>query len=183
MSRMFFALAIVLLLVPAAGRAQEAFTPLESGLKVGQKVAVTADGRKEVVKGKITRLDEASIALHDGRLLHELRAADIWRIERPKDRIWNGVGYGFGVGFAAGFIAVMADPCHPGEWCILSGPSAAAGVGVLAGGVGAGIGALTDALTSDRRVVFERSTRSGTSASILPIVGHGRRGVRVSVRF
>ena len=182
MSRTFFALGVVLLLVPASLRAQETFTPLQSGLKVGQKVSVTADGG-EVVKGKIVRLDEASIAIADGRVSRELRALDVQRVERPKDRIWNGAGYGFGIGFAAGFVSVMADPCDPGRWCIFSGPSVATGVGLLAGGIGAGIGAVTDAVVSHRRVVFDRSTGSGTTTSIMPIVGRAHGGVRVSVRF
>jgi hypothetical protein len=190
MSPTFFALVVVLLLVPATLRAQETFTPLQSGLKVGQKISVmvdvpcpTAECGEELVKGRIAKLDETSIAIHDGRASRQLHSVDVRRIERPKDRVWNGVGYGFAVGFSAGFIAVISDGCNPGEWCILHGPSVATGLGLLAGGVGAGIGALTDAAISKRRVIFDRSRSSAMSASISPIVGRGQGGVRVSLSF
>jgi hypothetical protein len=188
MSRL--SLALVVLLAPATLCAQEAFAPLESGLKVGQKVSVLADAPcaaepcpGEFVKGKITRLTESSIVVHDGRRGHELSAFDVRLVERPKDRIWNGVLAGFGVGFVGGFVAVMSDGCEPGQWCILDGPSFAAAFGLLTGGVGAGIGALTDAAISGRRVVFHRAAPARVSASVAPIVGPRRGGVRVSLRF
>lgn len=188
MSRLSIALGV--LLVPATLGAQEVFTPLESGLKVGQKIYVFVDVPcaaepcpGEFVKGKITQLTESSLVVDDGRLGHDLRAFDVRRVERPKDRIWNGVLSGFGIGFGVGFVAVMSDGCAPGKWCIFDGPSFAAAAGLFTGGIGAGIGALTDAAISGRRVVFDRSAAGSVSTSIAPIVGPGRGGVRVSLRF
>jgi hypothetical protein len=184
------AIVLVVLLAPATVGAQEAFTPLGSGLKVGQKVYVVVDAPcaaepcpGEFVEGKITKLTASSLVVFDGRLGHELSAFDVRLVERPKDRIWNGVLAGFGVGFGVGFVAVMSDRCDPGQWCIFDGPSFAAAFGLLTGGVGAGIGALTDFAIAGRRVIFHRAAPRSVSTSIAPIVGPGRGGVRVSLRF
>src|SRR5687767_15046377 len=122
MSPTFFALVVVLLLLPATLRAQETFTPLQAALEVGQQISVmvdvpcpTAECGGELVEGRIPKLDETSIAIHDAPASRQLRAVVVRRIERPKGPVWDGVGYGFAFGFSAGFIAVIADGCNPGE--------------------------------------------------------------------
>jgi hypothetical protein len=185
-----FSMAFVLLLMSTSVRAQDTFTPLTSGLKVGQKVRILVDGTcgtaecpGEVVKGKIKEMAAESLVVDDGHARRELPAVNVRFVERPKDRIWNGVLAGFGVGFGVGFVSVMTDGCDPGEWCILDGPSFAAAVGLFGGAIGAGVGALTDFAISNRRVVFARSSENRVSTSISPIAGPGRGGIRVSVSF
>ena len=183
--------ALVLLLIPASLSAQETFAPLTAGLKPGEKVEILADapcatepcyGR--LITGRIRDLTATSIVLEAGRQRHELSAMDVRHVERPGDRIWNGVLAGFGIGFSVGFLAVIADGCDAGEWCILSGPSFAAAFGLLTGGVGSGIGALTDAAISKPRVVFDAgASPSRRVVNVAPIVGRGGSGVKVSVRF
>jgi len=188
MSRL--SIALVVLLSPAAVAAQESFNPLASGLKVGQKVYVLLDAPcaaepcpGEFVRGKIAKLTDSALVVHDGPVRHELSAFEVRRIERPKDRIWNGVAAGFAIGFGIGFVAVMSDGCEPGQWCIFDGPSFAAAAGLLSGGIGAGIGALTDFAISGRRVVFDRASARGAIATISPLAGPRLGGVRVSLRF
>ena len=117
MSRLY--LAVVLFIVPATLRAQEAFTPLDLGLTVGETIRVLVDTPcatnacpGELVKGKVAKLSDASLVVDDGRQRRELAAPDVRYIERPRDRIWNGLLAGFVVGFAVGFGSVMLDGCE-----------------------------------------------------------------------
>jgi hypothetical protein len=56
-------------------------------------------------------------------------------------------------------------------------------VGSVFGGVGAGIGAITDALVSRRRVVFVRPATRARAATVTPIVSTNGGGIRVGVSF
>jgi hypothetical protein len=185
MSRLY--LAVVLFIVPATLSAQEAFAPLDSGLKVGEKVHVLVDAPcattacpGELVKGKVAKLSDASLVVDDGRQQRELAAPHVHYIERPRDRIWNGLLAGFAVGFAVGFGSVMLDSCDP---CLLDSSSFAAPAGILGGGIGAGIGAITDAVVSRQRVVFVRPATSRVLTSIAPGVGVHSGGVSLTIRF
>lgn len=157
------ALALLVLVGPASAFAQDVFTPQHSNLKAGQKVKVLMDGAcgdtscpPELVKGKIIDFTPESILVDSGRLRRELEAARIQFVERSRDGIWNGVLIGFAVGFSLGFVSVLADGCDPGQWCLFDGPSFAAAVGLLGGGIGAGVGAATDAMIAPHRVVYAR---------------------------
>ena len=185
MSRLY--LAVVLFIVPATLRAQEAFTPLDSSLKVGERIHVLVDGPcatdacpGELVQGKVAKLSDASLVVDDGRKRHELAAPDIRYIERPRDRIWNGLLAGFAVGVAVGVGSVMFDSCEP---CLVDSSSFAAAVGILGGGIGAGVGAITDALISRKRVVFVRPATSRVVTSIAPGIGVHGGGISLAVRF
>jgi hypothetical protein len=180
---------VVLVLVPALAYGQELFAPTEAGLTVGQKVRVVVDVScptetcaAAAVSGKIAKLSPESLVVDDGRMRHEFAALDVQRVERPKDRIWNGTLTGFGVGFGAGFVAAMADSCEAGQWCIFDGPSFAAAVGLFTGAIGAGIGALTDALISNPRLVFDRQ-RGSAKTTIMPQLGPRGGGLTLSVQF
>ena len=186
MSRLY--LAVVLFIVPATLRAQEAFTPLDSGLTVGETIHVLVDAPcatkacpGELVKGKVAKLSDASLVVDDGRKQRELAAPDVRYIERPRDRIWNGLLAGFAVGFAVGFGSVMLDGCD--EPCLFDSSSFAAAAGIVGGGIGAGVGAITDALISRQRVVFVRPATSRVVTSIAPGVGVHSGGVSLTVRF
>ena len=185
MQRLFVAFA--LLFVPASLEAQETFAPLDAGLKVGEKVHVLVDApcaaqkcSGELVKGRIAELSAESVVLSDGSNHRQVAVADVSYVERPADRLWNGVLAGFGVGFGAGFVAASAD-C--GSGCIFDGPGVATAVGLLFGGVGAGVGAISDALISRPRVVFVRSATGARVTTVTPMVGTKGSGIRVSVSF
>ena len=185
MSRLY--LAVVLFIIPATLRAQEAFTPLDSGLRVGEMIHVLVDEpcatkacSGELVKGKVAKLSDTLLVVDDGRKRHELAAPHVRYIERPRDRIWNGLLAGFAVGFAVGFGSVMLDSCEP---CLLDSSSFAAAAGILGGGIGAGIGAITDAVVSRQRVVFVRPATSRGVTSIAPDVSGHSGGIGLTVRF
>ena len=185
MSRLY--LAVVLFIVPATLWAQEAFTPLDSGLRVGETIHALVDAPcptkacpGELVKGKVAKLSDALLVVDDGRNRRELAAPDVRYIERPRDRIWNGLLAGFAVGFAVGFGSVMLDSCEP---CLVDASSFAAAAGILGGGIGAGVGAITDAMISRQRVVFVRPATSRVVTSIAPDVGVHSGGFSLTVRF
>jgi len=188
MSRLF--LATVLLVVPATLGAQETFTPLAAGLKPGEKVRILVDAPcataacpSRLVTGRIAELTATSLVLNDGRDRRELPAGEVRYVERPKDRIWNGVVAGFAVGFGAGFVTAIADGCDSNYGCLFDGPGFAAAVGLFFGGIGAGVGGITDALISRPRVVFVRPVTPGRAAIITPVVRVYGGGLGVSVRF
>ena len=188
MSRLY--LAVVLFIVPATLRAQEAFTPLDSGLTVGETIHVLVDAPcatkacpGELVKGKVAKLSDASLVVDDGGLKPaRVGGAGCSLFERPTDRIWNGLLAGFVVGFAVGFGSVMLDGCER-EPCLFDSSSFAAAAGIVGGGIGAGVGAITDALISRQRVVFVRPATSRVVTSIAPGVGVHSGGVSLTVRF
>jgi hypothetical protein len=131
----------------------------------------------ELIKGKVSELSTSSLVIDDGRVRHDLAVAKIAFVERRRDPIWNGMLIGFAVGFTAGFVAVYdGDECG-GWFCGFSGPGFAAGVGLLSGGIGAGVGALTDAVTTDRRIIFARSPAKA------PPTAQSARGIGFTVRF
>jgi hypothetical protein len=181
-------IALVCILCPVSVAAQ-GFAPLSSGLKVGQKVYVvmdapctTAECGGEFVAGRIWELTASSIVVNDGRNRYALPAVEVRRVERSGDRIWNGMLAGFAVGFGVGFVSVMAEGCDSNRGCLFGGPGWASLAGLFTGGIGAGVGTLTDALISGRRVVFDRPGESRKTV-ISPIVGARSGGIRVSVRF
>ncbi|MGB2715585.1 MAG: hypothetical protein WBC51_15490 [Vicinamibacterales bacterium] len=180
-------IALLLLAGPTSAFAQEIFSPSDSDLRIGQKVRVLVDGTcaaapcpSLLVKGKIAELASASLVVDEGPSQQELAAATIQFVERPRDRIWNGVLVGFAVGLSIGFVSVLADGCSPGEWCLFDGPSFAAAVGLLGGGIGAGVGAVTDAAISNHRVIFTRTAVPATNSSQGTA---SARGFSVRVRF
>jgi hypothetical protein len=177
-------IALILLAGPASAFGQDVFAPGASGLRIGQRVTVLIDGTcvstpcpTRLVTGKVTELSAQSLVVDDGREQRELAATTIAFVERPRDRIWNGALIGFAVGFSIGFVGVLADSCDRGEWCPFGGPSFASAVGLLTGGIGAGVGAVTDAVIPNRRVIFARNAPSAQSAS------SGAAPVTFSVRF
>jgi hypothetical protein len=178
-------IALVLLAGPASAFAQSVFDPGDSDLRIGQRVRVLVDGTchatpcpPELVKGKLAELSETSIVVDDGRIHRQLDTTKIAFLERPRDRIWNGVLIGFVLGFTCGFVSVMAEEPCDGWICPFSGPGFATALGLLSGGVGAGIGAITDASMSDARIVF---ARTAPRASASP--GTSVRAVSFTVRF
>ena len=180
-------IALVLLAGPTSAFAQDVFTPEDSGLRIGQRVTVLIDGTcvrppcpTQLITGKIAELSAASLVIDAGRERRKLAATTIAYVERPRDRIWNGALIGFAAGFSIGFVGVLADSCDRGSWCPFGGPSFASAVGLLTGGIGAGVGAVTDAAISHHRVIFARSASSRQDANSHAA---GARRVAFSVRF
>ena len=175
-------LALILLAGPASAFGQDVFDPDDSSLKIGQTVRVLVDGTcasapcsRELVKGRVAELSAASLVIDDGRVQRALAAVKIAYVERPRDRVWDGALIGFAIGFSIGFVGVLADPCDQGAWCPLGGPSFASAVGLLTGGIGAGVGTVIDVALSRHRVIFVRTAPNPAAATA--------RSIALSVRF
>jgi hypothetical protein len=97
------------------------------------------------------------------------------------DPLWNGTVIGMTVGFAAGFLTLAAYNAKE----TASGPIWDAeaigyytGAGLIGAGIGAGMGALIDALNTRGP-----SAPSTSPVQISPLLGNERRGAVVSLRF
>jgi hypothetical protein len=170
------------LLVPVSALAQpQAATVSELGhsLKPGERLTVTGriDGDIRSVRGRSTLLADALLIERDDvRYTFSLDAIE--RIERPKDRIWNGALIGYAAGFTPFALAEIECQRSPGCW---EGLPFAVGL-VIAGPIGFGIGALTDALIHRPTLVYANDGSRGTM-SVSPLITHGGAGVRISVVF
>jgi hypothetical protein len=176
------------LLLAASAQAQSA-DPAATALAVepGEKVIVTRVTSHERLRGRLVRIDDDGLELANGATRHVVPLGDLERVERPKDRIWNGALIGYGLGFATGAIMVLSDGCDPPKPGALihlcfGGPGFAVAVGGLVNGpIGFGIGAIGDAIARKPRVVFDRKSRA--RVAIAPAFARRGAGVRVAVVF
>ncbi len=175
------------LLVAASAHAQSS-DPAASDLKLkrGEKIIVTRVAVHEALRGRVVALDEDGLEIAIGRTRQVVRLGDLERVERPKDRIWDGALIGYGLGFATGAAMVLRDPCTPAPGAFLNLCFNDAGFalffgGLITGPVGMGIGAIGDAILRKPHVVFDRESR--IRVAIAPtFVRHGG-GLRVAVAF
>ena len=130
------------------------------------------------VKGDFT-LTHQTLSIERGRLRYTFPLGTIDRVERPKDRIWNGAAIGYLVGVVP--FALMEIGCDRRDGC-WEGFALAAGV-VIGGPIGFGIGALTDALIRRPRLVYSRPHAKSPVASIRPIRTSRETGLHVSLVF
>lgn len=178
-----------LLACALTARAQDsaaAFGQLPSAVKPGDDVIVTdAEGRD--VRGRITALSPASLAIDVDGTTREWSAGDVRLIRhRQPDSLVNGTLIGLGVGAGVGFglaIGVAMAEVYGGDG---SGESAAANM-VLALGTAAGaaIGLGIDAARRDEVVVYRAAgaPASGASVRLMPLVTRHAQGLRVAVVF
>ena len=176
------ALVVLIAFVPTLAAGQQ-FSPSDGRVSVGQKVYVVVDAPctqqgcgGECVDGRIVALAPEMIAVESGGNRFELAAAEVRRVETYGDPVWNGLGYGFVFTFAATYAAGAIECRDGGMFCTQGFALAASGIW---GGVGAGVGAIADAMIRGRKVIFARQTRASVGTIIRPEGG----GVRVSVRF
>lgn len=178
---------VVTLLLAASAQAQSSDpTASTLALKRGEKVTVTRVTMRETLRGRVVGLDEDGLELAVGRTRQVVPLADLERVERPKDRSWDGALIGYGLGFATGAAMVLSDPCRPEPGAFINLCFNDAGFALLYGSlitgpIGMGIGAIGDAIVRKPRVVFDRKSR--TRIAIAPtFVRHGG-GLRVAVTF
>jgi hypothetical protein len=175
---------VVCLLLCAGGsgvEAQEAassFDQLAVLVKTGDTITVV-DVTGAETRGRVGKLSRDSLFLLTEAGLRQLGEADVATIsQRRGDSLMNGAIIGAVAGtayFVTG--AVLLNDSDGGGPII---PAAIAG-GVLFAGVGAGAGAVIDAMIAGRHVIYQKPARSKVSVS--PIAGHGRRGAAVTVTF
>lgn len=140
--------------VPARAQEQAAsLDRVDAKVKAGQTLRVE-DTKGHVVTGKLTAIDATSLTLEDEGRKQRWRFAvdDIRRVEKP-DGLWSGLLIGLASGMVGG--AAMCD-CLGGDCC--DGQGWAAGLGY--GALGAGIGALVDALVGPKVLFQAPGTRA-----------------------
>jgi hypothetical protein len=168
-----------------SGCAQKApvrsFDQLRQQVKTGQTVYVVRPNGQEV-RGKILDISDSALTLSDAGARSRFEAEHIRAVDSYGDPLWNGLAIGLGVG--AG-MALLSDPrevqCADGsDGCTDAQVGARVAVVALAGGLGAGIDAM-----SRRRTRVYLSPERGASTHLVfrPYATRHGAGVRVVLRF
>jgi hypothetical protein len=174
---------LTLILASVAATAQEpvkSFDQLNTRLKVGDTIWVTdAQGRE--VKGKVQGLDAASLTL-EARTPLSFAPSDVRVIqERRPDSVKNGALIGMGAG---GAVAIVSMLTLDFEGCTFGCVAAVLG---YCGGIGAGVGALVDAMIPGKKqAVYRAPGAAGASSarlSFAPVITPRHKGVAVSLSF
>ena len=163
----------------AAQEIASSFERLTVILQPGDKITVV-DVTGQETKGRIATLSRDAMILDtsDGpRRLGELDVATI--SQRRNDSLVNGaiIGAAAGTAYVLTALTLLADS-DGGDPII----PAAIGATVLFAGLGAAAGAGIDAMIARHQVIYQRTPGQKT-VSVSPIVGHGRRGAAVTVKF
>jgi hypothetical protein len=188
MTRAVWIVALTLLL-PASAHAQSSdATASTLALKRGEKVIVTRGTTHETLRGRVVRIADDGLVLADGPTRHTVPLGDLERVERPKDRIWNGALIGYGVGFVTGAAMVLSDPCRPQpgafiNLCFNSPDFALFYGGLITGPIGMAVGAIGDAIVRRPRVVFDRGSGSHVEIAVAATVVRGGGALRVAIAF
>jgi hypothetical protein len=188
MNRLLWFVTIALLL-PAAAHAQPAVpTPMSFPIDAGERVIVTRVSTADTIRGRVVLVGYEGLVLDDGPTRLVVPLADVERVERRKDRFWNGALIGYAVGFATGAAMVLATPCRhdPNAFMdlCLDGPEfATAFGGLITGPVGFAIGGITDAIKTKPRVVFNRGAHNRVAMAVGPTATRRGAGLRVAVAF
>jgi len=184
MTRVIGSCGLVLSLLFASSlAAQTNADRVRASVKPGQKVSVVDDGGQEV-HGRIGEMTADALTVLDEGKRADVPYDRIVTIDRPDDSLANGALIGLGVGTGLGLVAILSEDdsqCTPdGFFCDTPDRAYVAGVLVL-GGLGAAVGVGIDALIHRNRAIYRRGGGAVTSAAA--IVGHGRRGVALSVAW
>lgn len=162
----------------AAQRVASSLDQLRKLVKVGDDVIVT-DVHHRQTRGRIAAMSSTSLGLVVDGTRIDVPESDLDTIS-TRDSRWNGTVWGLGVGAVLGAWLDRDLVRAYGREDISVGESALF-IAQAAGG-GAAIGFAVDAILDGRRVIYSRS-RTSTSATVLPLWGHGRMGVVLSVHF
>ena len=161
-------------------QAQEVASSIEQ-LRVlvrpGSEVNVTdATGRQ--LKGTVEGIDSAALRLRVHGIDQVLQEPEIRIVrQRRDDPLTNGARNGFISGAAFGVLTGLAaageDPGYAGIYV----PVAVA----VYGASGTAIGVGSDALIRNDDVIFDSGWKRPSRASVAPIVGHGRKGLQLTL--
>lgn len=151
-------------------------------VRKGQTVAVIDDQGRETT-GKISLVSQAALHVVRDGTTTEIPFERITQIARPTDSLANGALVGLAAGVAFGVVGatVGTDDCEEYFVPCYEGPRFIIGSALVFGGIGAGIGVGIDALIRHDRIVYRRG--SGLTARVAPLVGRGRTGALLTVRW
>ena len=176
----------VLLFGSTAGLAEQAssFEQLQVLVEKGDQVSVTTNDGK-ITKGTIEVVSASSLRLVRSGLPIEMAQTDVLEIKK-KDPIANGVKMGAlvgaGVGGGIGVLGALLS-CSDSDCAADSVGAAAISMGFGAV-IGAGVGALVDAVSNRNPVVYRARPRiSAERIRITPLLSPNRTGVRLSLSF
>jgi hypothetical protein len=174
---------LIALLVPTAAAAQPATDARRAKVSQGDRVRVT-DESGRTITARVAAISDSGLTLQDGSERAEIPYGAIVKIDRPRDRVWDGALAGFAIGAGIGLIGIMAEDtetsCQPEQWfCGASFGPPPSTVVLLLGGIGAGIGVGVDSLIGGKKTLYER----GRQVRIAPVVGRGRAAARVTVAW
>jgi hypothetical protein len=163
----------------AAQEIASSFEQLAVLVKPNDTISVV-DATGAEIKGRIGKLSRDLLTLATSEGTRHLGEADVAAIsQRRGDSLRNGaiIGAVAGLAYYAAMVAIFWDT-DGGDVFV---PSLFAG-GALFAGMGAAAGVGIDALISSRRVIYRKAVGQ-SGIQVAPIVGHGRRGAAVTVRF
>lgn len=149
---------------PLCAAAQSPAESLVGKVKSGDTVYLLDSASREI-SGVFGKVSDSTMTLMVNGELRDVSLSDVREISRRGgDPLWNGV-----------FIGALIGGVGAG----VSSQNVSLGISgaILYGG----IGAVIDKLVAGRVVVYR--TPGAKSVAIAPVVGKGRRGVRVAVRF
>ena len=184
----------LLLAVPLQVSAQTvatSFEELRALVKPGDTIYVTdASGRR--TKGRLGELSASSLELlvrktgPDGRetVVPQARLSerDVRQIVlQRRDPLWKGTVIGLGLGAIPGAVAGLSGCAQYNGHACVTGPIFGA---LMIGGIGAGVGALIDALITERTTVYYQAPGQRSSrVQVSPRFSKSGAGVQMSVRF
>jgi hypothetical protein len=176
------ALCLLLCAGPGPAEAQGvawSFEQLGVLVKPGDKITVV-DAAGTRADGRIGLLTGDTLTLATPAGLRNLAEADVTEIrQRRQDSLTNGaiIGAAAATGYFLTMLAIFGDDDGGG---VLVGPAIAGGV--MFAGMGAAAGVGIDALITRKQTIYRKNSRP-SKLTVSPLVGRGRRGVAVSVRF
>lgn len=149
-------------------------------VKPGDSITlVDVNGR--TMRGRVASLSDDLLRLQISDGLLQLGEQEVATItQRRSDSLTNGALIGAASG-AAYFAVIMAIFSHYNDGGDVIVPTAITG-GAMMVGLGAAAGAGIDALIARRQVIFRAKGGAGR-VQFAPLVGNGRRGATVTVRF
>jgi hypothetical protein len=156
------------------------FDQLSVLVKPGDKVTVV-DGTGNKTDGRIGALSRERLTLVTPAGPREFGEVDVAMIrQRRDDSLKNGaiIGAVAGTAYYITLAAIFSRYSDGGDMIV----STAVIGGVMFAGLGAAAGVGIDALITRRQVIYRKAPGEKT-VSVSPLLGHGRRGAAVTVRF
>src|SRR5262245_6457407 len=167
---------------PSLAQAQDAssFEQLQKTVQPGDTLLVT-DKSGKVVKGKAEQVSGTSLSLKTGGRRLDFAEADLVEIKTQRgDSLANGALIG-SLASGAPIAILAAAASHPNDICCSGGDVALVSAGFA--GVGAGVGAIVDALHKHKETVYSRARNPTARFYIGPMMTSSRKGVQLAIRF
>ena len=150
----------------------------KSAVRDGREIRVTM--KADVPKsGRFVSLSATELVMiRDGKR-EQIPLAGVRRIETVSHHVRRGALIGLFSGFGWALAACATDDNFCGDDAGF--PMLASFLGGLGTGIGAGLGAMMNVATADSHVLYEN--RSAPVANVIPILGGGKAGVAVGLRW